>query len=306
MNNKTKKRSKMWIVWVVLAVIVLAFAVPAIGGAKTPSGNEVSAKTGDITTYYSFSGSVEAKNRQMIYAEQAAQISDFKVKEGAAVKKDDVLYVTKTGTNIKSPIGGVVLEIYAQKGEQMMPGAKILEVVDYSNLQLKVQVDENDLAAIKKDVKATVTVNALSKDFEGTVAEVSKEGIYSNGVTYFTATISIPKDDNIKVGMSAEAKVSKDKATDVVVLPMSAIRFDDNNEAYVYTRDEKGKLDKVKVVLGITDGSDVEIKYGVTANDKVFVPKEETTAGTPGGFGPMRGGDGDDGNDSNNSNDGNS
>jgi len=218
----------------------------------------------------------------MLYSQQAVQISEFKIKEGDTVKEDDILYVTKTGVEVKSEIEGEVLKIYVQENEQLMPGAKILEIVDYSNLQLKVKVDENDLAAIQKDVKATVTVNALAKDVEGTVTEVSKEGTYLNGVTFFTAAISIPQDDSIKVGMSAEAKVLKDKAEGVVVLPMSAVQFDDNNNAYVNIKDDKENLDVIELTLGITDGASVEVKSGLTENDKVFVPKEES-AFTPDG-----------------------
>lgn len=282
MNNKSKKRLSKWMIWGVITAIISAASLIIMTRGKTPSGDEVLAKTGDIMTYYSFSGRVEAKNRSMVYAEQAIQVSEFKVKEGGKVKKDDVLYLTKTGIQVKAASAGEVLKIYAQENEQIMPGGKILEIVDYSELQLKVQVDENDLSAIQKDVKATVTINALSKDIEGTIKEISKEGTYLNGATFFEAMITIPKDDDIKVGMSAEVKVIKSKVTGVVVLPMSAIQFNDNNEAYVYIEEDKGKLDDIKLTLGLTDGAYVEIKYGLTASDKVFVPKEKKEALNPG------------------------
>jgi ABC-type multidrug transport system fused ATPase/permease subunit len=146
-----------------------------------------------------------------------------------------------------------------------------LELIDYSDLELNVKVDEYDLSAISEGMQATVTIHALSKDVTGTVTEVSSVGTYTNGVTYFTATISIPQDGSVKVGMSAEAKVLKASATDVLTLPMSAIQYDSSDNPFVYMK-QNGKLSTLDVTLGITDGTTVEIVSGLNENDTVFVP----------------------------------
>lgn len=276
MQNKSKKKSKKWVIWVIAILIVFAAVLPSLTKAETSSGDEVVPKVGDLSTYYSFSGSIQAKNRQMVYSQQAVQISEFKVEEGSIVNEGDVLYVTKSGDEVKAETEGEVFKIYVDENEQIMPGVQILEIVDYSNLLLNVKVDENDLAAVEEDKQALVTINALSKDVEGAVTEVSKEGTYMNGVTVFTAAISIPGDESIKVGMSAEAKILKDQVSGVLLLPVSAVQFDDNNHAYVYMKNEEGKLEAIEVELGITDGVSVEIISGLSADDTVFVPKEQT------------------------------
>lgn len=171
-----------------------------------------------------------------------------------------------------------------------MPGTKIIEIVDYKDLQLKAKVDEYDLKAIKKDVTANITIHALNKDFDGIVTDVAKEGINMNGVTFFNATISIVNEGDILVGMSAEAKVLNQSARNVAVLPMTAIKFRDDNSPYVNVKKD-GVIEDINIELGITDGVNVEIKSGVKSSDKIFVPKKAASSfGPPEGVREMRSG----------------
>lgn len=287
------KQKNKGIKWVLGIAVIAAIAILVLSKIRVPrqiAGDEVEVKAGDIRTYYSFSGSIEAKNRQTIFSDQAMRIKEFKVKKGDIVKKDDVLYRTSNGVNIKSEIDGEVLDIFVEEDEQLMPGTKIAEIVDYKDLQLKVKVDEYDLNAIKKDTKANITIHALNKDFEGTVTDVAKEGVYMNGVTFFNTTISIKNDGDIRVGMSAEAKVLNESVNNAAILPMTAIRFRDDNSSYVSMKKDE-TMENVDIQLGITDGVNVEVKSGINIGDKVFIAKKVTNEfGPPGGIRAMRSG----------------
>jgi multidrug efflux pump subunit AcrA (membrane-fusion protein) len=276
---KTKKKShKKAIIFSILgAVLIIAFAL-FLNAPKKSTMDSVTAKKGDITTYYSFSGSIETKNRQSTNAEKALQIYKIKVAEGQSVKIGDVLMTTYVGDNIKATIDGEVTKIYVEKDQQLMNGAQLIDVVDYKNLQLTVQVDEYDIKAISINKSATVTINALNKDLTGTVTDISKEGTYQNGVTYFTATISLPIDSSLLVGMSADAKVLNQSVKNVVILPVSTIQFDANNNPYVYMKGDKKPQKIVDVTLGVNDGTNVEVKSGVSSSDTVLVPKAAATA----------------------------
>ncbi|WP_028401000.1 biotin/lipoyl-binding protein [Ectobacillus panaciterrae] len=104
MNTKQKKKSKKKIVIWSIVGLVAAFIISAM--LFTPKGpgdfEEEKATTGNITTYYSFSGAVEAKNKKTIMSEGAAQIKEIKVKVGDQVKNGDVLMETKQGDKIKA------------------------------------------------------------------------------------------------------------------------------------------------------------------------------------------------------------
>lgn len=287
MNTKIKKKSRKKIfIGLIIVILIGIFAVPRLFKTGNLNYTEITPKKSDITTYYSFSGSVEAKNRQSVLADRIMQIKNIKVEVGQTVKKDDVLLETSNGEKIKAKIDGEIANIYIEENSQVMSGGKLMEIVDYSDLQLKVQVDEYDLTAIEEDKEATVTIHAISKDVTGKIVEVSKEGNYLNGVTFFTGIISLEKDEAVKVGMSAEAKVINQNVKDVVTLPMSSISFDDNNKPYVFIKDGSGNVIKKEITIGINDGVTVEIKSGVEIDDTILVAKKESqTSFGPGGMG---------------------
>ncbi|EGW41301.1 HlyD family efflux transporter periplasmic adaptor subunit [Desulfosporosinus sp. OT] len=270
MKNK-KSGNKKVIIWSIIGVLVVALGIAVYSLPKKTSYTEVKPATGNLVTNYSFTGSVEAKNRQTVFADKTMQIKEIKVQEGQKISTDTVLMTTVMGEEIKSEISGEVSSIDAAENAQLMPGAKLIDIVDYSDLQLKVQVDEYDLSAVSTGKDATVTIHALNKDVSGKITDVSKEGEYANGVTNFTATISLPKDNNLRVGMSAEAKVINQSVSDVVLLPMSAIQFDADNTPYVLLKESTNSPKTVKITLGLNDGVHAEIKSGVTTNDTVLV-----------------------------------
>lgn len=278
---KAKKKSKMKIaVWSLVVLAVIAIVVLPRLAPKALSGQEIIPTRGDLTTYYSFSGSVEAKNRETVFADKAVQVKEIDVEEGQAVKKDDVLMTTATGQKIKAPIDGEISKIHAEENAQLMPGAKLIEIVDYSDLQISIKVDEYDFAAISKGKEADVTIHALSKDVKGTIEQVSREGIYTNGVTFFTATISLEEDAAIKVGMSAEARVLDKSVKNALLLPVSAISFDASNKAFVNVKADKAtQLSQLE--LGLTDGIHAEVLSGISESDTVVVAKAEQSGFTP-------------------------
>lgn len=266
------------------AVLALAvFLVFRLTSEKEIKGDLIEVKEGDIVTYYSFSGSVGAKDRKTYFAEAPLQISEFLVEEGEKVEKDTPLYKNTMDEEIKSDIDGEVFGIEVDENAQISPGTKIMEVVNYGDLELKVKVDEYDLNSIEIGTEVDVTINALNKTFKGEIVSISKEGVYMNGVTFFETIISIENDENIKVGMSAEAKVLDEESKNVGVLPMKAVKFKEDNTPYVTIKiDEELKSKDIEV--GVTDGVNVEIKSGLNIGDKVFIQSMEQNA-----FGPPPG-----------------
>lgn len=284
MSIKRKSKVKKWII-ISLIVIVLVFlaAVSLLRQGRTPY-ESVNAKTGDITTYYSFSGNVDTKNRQTVMPDKAMQISEIEVKEGDKIKEGDILLKTTAGDEIKSEINGEVINLNVEVNQQVMPGTRLMEIVDYDNLEVSVKVDEYDFSALKLGQEATVNIDALNKEVKGTISSMSDVGQIVNGVTYFPATVDLAKDASIKIGMSAEAKVLSAKATGAVTLPMYAIQFDDNNKPFVYIKDTNKKrnpVQRVDITTGINDGTNVEVKSGVTSGETIYYAKASTAAVSP-------------------------
>ncbi|MDF2878711.1 MAG: HlyD family efflux transporter periplasmic adaptor subunit [Clostridia bacterium] len=286
----SKRKSKKGLIIGVSVVVIAAacFAAPMLFGRNGAKDyTEETVKIGDITTYYSFSGVVESKNRESIISEKTMQVDEIKLTEGTLVKKDDVLIETTQGDEIKAPIDGEISKLYIEENEQIMPGAVIADLVDYDNLQITVKVDEYDLPAITVDKEVDVTIGAIDKEIKGKVSSVSKEATHVNGVSFFTATIDLEQDEAIKVGMSAEIKLLNQKASGATIMTMKALQFDENNKPYVFIKSEQNEPMTKYVQVGMNDGTTVEITEGLTEGDILMIPKAASTAVS--GFGSGQG-----------------
>jgi len=156
MNTKRKSKIKKRIFLFLTLIIVIALAVVAvIARPKANNYESVDAKNGNIKTYFSFSGNVEAKNRESVMSEKVMQISDIKVKEGEKVKEGDVLFTTTTDDEITAEINGEVSKLNIEENEQVMAGISLIEIVDYDNLKINVKVDEYSSSTLKVGKKQT-------------------------------------------------------------------------------------------------------------------------------------------------------
>ncbi|HEY5585556.1 MAG TPA: HlyD family efflux transporter periplasmic adaptor subunit [Ruminiclostridium sp.] len=278
MRRKRKSKALKWIAITIITIAVVGIAATLLMRPKPTNYESVDAENGDITTYYSFSGNVETKNRQTIISEKVMQISGINVKDGEMVKESAVLIKTTAGDEILAKISGEVVNVNVEENAQVMAGTKLLEIVDYNNLEVNVKVDEYDITALEKGKEATVKIGAINKEIKGKISSMSKEGQIVNGVTYFTATIDLEKDSSLKIGLSAEVKIISSKATGVITLPMEAIAFDNNNKAYVLKKGENGAAVKTEITTGINDGTTVEVKSGVIKGEAILYTKAKAPA----------------------------
>lgn len=289
MNKKRKPRYKKWIILVVVVGVIALVATKALT-PKVVAYESVLAKTSDLTTFYSFSGNIEAKNREIILAERASQIDDLLVAEGELVEEGQDVINPSTGDNLEAGITGEVSKIFVNLNDQVNPGTKLVEIVDYANLQVSVKVDEYELPAVEVGKEVTVNVNSLDKEIKGTIESVSKEGEVMNGVTYFIAIIDLESDESLKVGMSTEITLVNSQVLGALTLPMAAIQFEADNSPFVFLEGLEKEAVKTVIETGVNDGTNVEITSGVQNGDKVLYNAKVTERTFTPGFGGGNGG----------------
>lgn len=91
---KSKKMSKKKIIALaVAAVVVIGIIITVIASPEKEAYNEVTAKTKDITTYYNFSGNVQADKTQSVISTQSLKVKSVPVSEGDTVKAGDILVI---------------------------------------------------------------------------------------------------------------------------------------------------------------------------------------------------------------------
>ena len=84
-------------------------------------------------------------------------------------------------------------------------------------------------------------------------------------------------EEGVYPGMQVTVTIPKEEAADVVILRETALSFDLNNQAFVYTMNENGELETTYVKTGVSNGNYVEIRDGLKSGDTVYVAVETTT-----------------------------
>lgn len=144
-------------------------------------------------------------------------------------------------------------------------------IAKQDNAMLVVNVDELDILSVEEGQTASITLDALEDEtFEGTVTRVAQTASSGNGSTKYEVEITVPMDDNMRIGMSASATIQVSEAEDTLTIPMTALQ-QRGDETFVYTTEEDGTLSgEVTVETGLSDGTNVEITSGLEEGDTVY------------------------------------
>ncbi len=184
-------------------------------------------------------------------------------------------------TNIIAQIPGIVLEIPVREGDQVIEsnsfnaGTTIATVADMNKMIFEGKVDEAEVGKLKEGREIQVKLGAIEdKEFPGVLIFVAPKGVEESGAVQFTikADLTLPEDTYVRAGYSANAEIELEKKDSVFAIKESLLQFERFTEKpYVEILEGENKYRKENVKLGITDGINVEILEGVTADDKIKV-----------------------------------
>ena len=279
---KKGKKRKIIIGSIMGVVIVLGglLAYLTLGNQSTAQYTEAKPTMGSIVNDNRFTGVIETRARGDVMAVKSQEIYDLYASEGDQVEEGTDLYETYTGEVVSATINGEVSKIYYHVDDTVPAGEKVMDIADYTNLQVTIKVDEYQLSSINVGSPVTVNVDSIGRSVQGTVSEISREAKNENSVAYFTAIVDFQGDSAIRVGMNAEVVIVKASVDNALIIPMEAIQFRANNESFVMVKNTSGKLEERNVITGISDGVHVQITEGLTDADTVMIPKAVASATT--------------------------
>jgi HlyD family secretion protein len=202
-------------------------------------------------------------------------------------------------------------------------------VNDLTQMEVQASVDEADIGLVKQNQRVEFTVSAYPDlKFEGNVSEVRVQPVTTNNVVTYVVILNAPNPEKkLMPGMTATATIYVEEKANTLVLLGKAMRFTPNAEwlkkmmakmrpeisagniaqasvpgqvnigqapegsKTVWVKDTDGAIHPVPVVIGIDNGSNVEILSGLKEGDEVVISmsdaKVKTTAraneGGPGG-----------------------
>lgn len=243
-------------------------------------------------------------------------ISDQKLAVQQAQSDCDTKETALNKTTITSPVDGVVAVENYKQGDTPEQGKAIMTIIDPTQMQAVVQVDELDIASVKLGQTVNTTLDAIpNKTFSGQVIKIANIGSASNGVTTYDVTVSINSPDNIKVGMTANVNILVASKQDTLYLPIEAVQgtgtnryvilpsasdssssSSSNNNSSNYSgsrsygngssgsygmgrRNVTGSRGSIKrVTVGIMNEKYVEILSGLQEGDQVLIPVQTSTS----------------------------
>lgn len=290
-KDKKKKRLITGIILGGVALFLLAMVVSYLNDQLSRDYTEVQATVQSIVTDQRFTGVIESRNREDIVSSQALEIDKIYVAEGDPVENESLLLDTSYGAQYESTIIGEVSKIYFKEGDQVPAGAKMMDIVDFNNLQVAIKVDEYEIANIQVGLDVRILIDSINQEAAGVVRDISREAVNQDGLSYFTAIVDFQRDGEIRVGMNAEIIIEKERADQSLTLPMEALQFDAENKPWVLVKEESGETSERSLDLGINDGVNIEVRAGISDSEIVLVPQamsEGFPMGPPEGVGGNR------------------
>ena len=185
-----------------------------------------------------------------------------------------------SSTMIRSTIDGLILDVPVKAGNSVImsntfnDGTTIATVANMNDLIFRGNIDENEVGRIHEGMPIKLTIGALQNlTFDAILEYISPKGVETNGANQFEikAAITVPDTVQIRSGYSANAEIVLQRANKVLAVPESTIEFNgDSTFVYIMTDSvPQQKFKRTQVTTGMSNGIKIEIKKGVTAQDKL-------------------------------------
>lgn len=273
-----KAKNTAWVKWVVLGVVLLALIAAWFFKPRNPlDGYDTeTVQARNITTYYSFTGTLQPAEQETVTAERSGTVETVHVQEGDRVEEDDILVTYENGREITAPRSGEVGPISIEEGDEIPTGTLITTISDYLHLEVELTVPEDNIGVVEQGAPVNVRVSAADADLTGTVSHVGYTGTTVGDAVYYPVTVRIDEVNNesLRFGMSAEITLERDNVKNVPSVAVKSVQFDNMNQPYVYVQDEEDQVVKKSIQTGVSDGLAVQVTDGLKAGDVILIPAE--------------------------------
>ena len=206
----------------------------------------------------------------------------------AAVQNYDIVKTGSTkglgnsaNTLIRSTVSGMVLEMPVEVGNQVIlsnnfnEGTTIAALADVNRMIFEGKVDESEVGKIKEGYPLEITVGAIEGvTFDAVLDYIAPKGKLENGAIQFEIKGTLHKADTtfIRAGLSANASIILARADSVLSIKEALVQFDeDSKKPFVEVKTGDKDFERREVVLGVSDGLNVEVKEGLSEDDEIKV-----------------------------------
>ncbi len=175
-------------------------------------------------------------------------------------------------TKVKSPMSGIVSDLMLEAGSFTNPGTPIATVVDISQLNMIVMVDEKDVVKVRSgqsvEVKTEVYPDVI---FNGKIVQI---GVQADAARKYEIAVEVNNSSAshpLKAGMYGTAIIPTTQKQDIYVLtvPRKSV-VGSLKQPQIYTLKEGNTAQLTDVEIGETIGDQVVILAGLNEGDQVI------------------------------------
>lgn len=232
-------------------------------------------------------------------AEKNVLAAKYAVESAAARLEESVRNYGRT--SIYAPLDGIVTSLLIEKGERVvgtsqMAGTEMMRISRLDLMEIRVDVNENDIIRIKQGDTAFVEVDAYKRQkFKGVVSKVarsSKSGANpladnQQAVNYEVRIRILPlsyatlfeerKGQPFWPGMTGSVDIVTRKVTNVITVPVSSVTMRAQSDSIalmdkvevVFILNTNNTVTQRKVTTGIQDGFYIQVLSGVENGESV-------------------------------------
>lgn len=254
--------------------------------------------------YESALASYQIAQNDKIASEKNVLAASYTVKSSQATVDEASENLRRT--TIYSPVDGTVSKLSVELGErvvgtQQMAGTEMMRIANLNNMEVRVDVNENDIIRISIGDTAIIEVDSytyMEKEFKGVVtaiANTANDKASQDAVTEFEVKVKILnssyedliKDDGdspFRPGMTASVEIMTETKEDILTVPLSSVTLrspetknDSTSSKEIQSREPKKESEVVFIVQDDNTVKMTEVKTGIS--DFEFIQVDGLTAG---------------------------
>jgi membrane fusion protein (multidrug efflux system) len=187
-----------------------------------------------------------------------------------SLRQAEILY--KQGF-VRSPIHGLVNDLFVDPGEYVQEGQKVAEVVNVDRIRLVANIPEMDVRFLNVGEEVQVRIDALPEATRtGRIEFISFKADHSTR-TFQVKILVDNEGHHIRPGMMGRVRFIKRTLKEAITVPLTAI-LDKNGERMVFVEKE-GFARARRVHIGVIENDRAQIVSGLRVGENLIVSGQE-------------------------------
>lgn len=175
-------------------------------------------------------------------------------------------------TSVKAPISGYIEAINVRLGEMVSPGTPAVQVVNLLNMEVRAELAETHLKAIKKADEIDIEIPVLGLTKKAKITSVGKTVSQNNRTFRVIAQVN-NSDSKIKPNLLAKIKIKEIEIDSAITIPARLLQ-ESSNGYFVFTasEDDEGNYRAIrnKIKIGAAYDGQIVVLEGLEKGAKLI------------------------------------